>query len=141
MEEIWKDIEGYEGLYQISTLGRVRSLRKFDELNNIFVMKPNASNRYYKISLSKNGKTKYFFVHRLVAQAFIPNPDNLSLVNHKDCNKLNNCVSNLEWCDYKYNNNYANINAKRSIGKAITQLKNSNRIDIINKLKDIQKSL
>lgn len=115
MEEIWKDIEGYEGLYQVSNLGRVKSLPRFR--NNQFngseiIMKPHFINGYLNIMLVKDGIKKRFFVHRLVACAFIPNPYNLPFVNHKDENKENNCVDNLEWCTAKYNSNYGNRNKK-----------------------------
>lgn len=115
MEEIWKDIEGYEGLYQVSNMGRVRSLRK-----NI-ILRQSITNGYEKAALYKNKKGyKYFLIHRLVANAFIPNPDNLPQVNHKDENKLNNCVDNLEWCTQEYNINYGTGIARR------TQLFNTN---------------
>ena len=69
-------------------------------------LKKDKNSGYLRITLTKNGKHYHKLVHRLVAQAFIPNPNNLSQVNHKDENKLNNCVDNLEWCDRKYNSNY-----------------------------------
>ena len=103
MKEIWRDIKGYEGLYQVSNLGRVRSL-KFDKERVLSA--GNCKRGYLLVVLCKDGKPKPYKVHRLVAQAFIPNPDNLPQVNHKDENPTNNVVSNLEWCDSKYNNNY-----------------------------------
>ena len=106
MEEIWKDIEGYEGLYQISNLGRVWSVRK-----EIY-RKPTIVSGYYGVSLTKDGQFDIFTIHRLVAKAFIPNPLNLPQVNHKDENKLNNRVDNLEWCTAKYNSNYGSRNSK-----------------------------
>lgn len=109
MEEIWKDIEGYEGLYQVSNMGRVKSVRK-----NI-ILREGISRGYSVLNLSKNGKPLTKKVHRLVANAFIPNPDNLPQVNHKDENKANNCVENLEWCDCKYNLNYGTGNKKRGL--------------------------
>ena len=109
MEEIWKDIEGYEGLYQVSNMGRVRSLRK-----NI-ILREGISRGYSVLNLSKNGKPLTKKVHRLVANAFIPNPDNLPQVNHKDENKLNNCADNLEWCTQEYNLNYGTGNKKRGL--------------------------
>ena len=89
--EIWKPISGYEGLYEVSNLGRVKGLKR----NRI--LKPHNTNRYYQVCLCKNGIQTDKLIHRLVAEAFIPNPDNLPEVNHKDENKLNNAVSNLEW--------------------------------------------
>lgn len=107
MEEIWKDIEGYEGLYQVSNMGRVRSLRR-----NI-ILRQCITNGYERIILYTNNIPKGYSVHRLVANAFIPNPDNLPQVNHKDENKTNNCVDNLEWCTQKYNINYGTGIARR----------------------------
>ena len=104
MEE-WRDIKGYEGIYQISNKGRVKTLgnnRRKEKIREGI-----ADNTGYKrISLCKNGKEKKYSIHRLVAEAFLPNPDNLPVVNHKDENKLNNNVENLEWCTYQYNNTY-----------------------------------
>ena len=103
MVEIWKDIKDYEGLYQVSNLGRVKSLH----FNKELLLKLRLTGRgYYQIDLQKDKNIKRALVHRLVAEAFIPNPDNLSCVNHKDENKLNNCVDNLEWCTQMYNIHY-----------------------------------
>ena len=96
-----KDITGYEGLYAITDNGEVWSYR-----NKKFLKKKENPNGYYYAELWRNNKGKGFRVNRLVAEAFIPNPNNYPCVNHKDENKLNNKVSNLEWCTYKYNNNY-----------------------------------
>lgn len=116
MEEIWKNIEDYPN-YQISNLGRVKSKERYarthihnkDGMRKVkeIILKPTQNRRgYLRITLfNKNGRRQYF-VHRLVAQAFINNDKNLPAINHKDENKLNNCVDNLEWCDNKYNNNY-----------------------------------
>lgn len=104
MEEEWKDIEGYENRYQVSNLGRVKSLK-----SNI-IMKQNLNKKYnrYSIMLWKNGKSKRFWVARLVAKAFVfnPNSDIFTQVNHKDENKTNNNSDNLEWCTVAYNNTY-----------------------------------
>ena len=107
-EEIWKDIIGYEGLYQVSSLGRVRSLDRFYyRLHKGKVLSPTKDRYgYLTVTLNCNGKSKTIKIHRLVAQAFIENPDNLPQVNHKDEVKSNNCVDNLEWCSAKYNNNF-----------------------------------
>lgn len=107
MEEIWKDIEGYEGLYQVSSMGRVRSLGH-DVWHKGRVLKPclDGQKHYLMVSLYKDKKHRTMQVHRLVAEAFIPNPLNLPQVNHKDEVKTNNCVDNLEWCDESYNINY-----------------------------------
>lgn len=105
MEE-WKNIKGYEGIYQISNLGRVKSLHnKFG--NKELIMKQNLKrNGYYQIRLKRNGIVKDCSVHRLVAEAFIENPNNYSCVNHIDENKANNYYKNLEWCSVLYNNTY-----------------------------------
>lgn len=121
MEEIWKDIAGYEGMYQISNLGRVKSLSR--ETKNQYGNKDkilkttNLSNGYVKIGLFKNRKQTYYFIHRLVAQAFIPNPNNYPIVNHKDEKPSNNNANNLEWCTYEYNNNYGTRSLRSSITK------------------------
>lgn len=103
---IWKDVKEYEGLYQISDEGQVKSLGN-NKSRKEKILKP-TKNRdgYLQVPLCKNGKRKTIKIHRLVAEAFISNPDNLPEVNHKDENKINNCVENLEWCDRKYNINY-----------------------------------
>lgn len=116
--EIWKDYKDYKGHYQVSNFGRIKSIKFGKEI----ILKPGTNkNGYSYVILYKNGKVKKFTVHRLVAEAFLPNPDNLPEVNHKDENKLNNCVSNLEWCTNLYNHNYGTINeriaAKNTNGK------------------------
>lgn len=103
MEEIWKDIVGYEGLYQISNLGNVKSLnwRGHGYPKNLTPKLQNSGR--YSVQLTVNGKSKYFLVHRLVAAAFIPNPFGYSEINHIDENPRNNDVRNLEWCEHLYN--------------------------------------
>ena len=109
MEE-WKEIPGYEGLYEVSNTGQVRSLDRYDNRNCFRkgkVLSPGKdTNGYLQVILSCNGKHKSIKVHRLIAQAFIPNPDNLPEINHKNEDKTNNRVDNLEWCDATYNINY-----------------------------------
>lgn len=103
MIEIFKDIEGYED-YQISNLGNVKSLRFGKEK----ILKPvKDGKKYLQVVLYKQGKNKVCKVHRLVAQAFIPNSQNLPQINHKDEDKTNNQVNNLEWCDCQYNIDYS----------------------------------
>lgn len=104
-KEIWADIKGYEGLYQVSTYGRVRSLN-YKRTGKIKIMKCCFCNGYFNIGLTKNKKTKTFLIHRLVAEAFISNQDNLPEINHIDENRSNNHVENLEYCDHNYNINY-----------------------------------
>lgn len=112
MTEEWRDVPGYEGLYQVSNLGNVRSVgrcitdthctRRFSGRR----LKQFVNRGYKVVTLSKQGVLKQIKVHRLVAEAFIPNPESYPEVNHKDENKANNLVGNLEWCDGKYNSNY-----------------------------------
>ena len=103
MKEIWKDISGYKGEYLVSNLGRIKSLK----LNREHIMKLTCDKDGYKtVGLLNKGKRKFYKVHRLVALAFIPNTNNLPEINHKDENKSNNNVENLEWCNRKYNINY-----------------------------------
>lgn len=112
-----KDIPGYEGLYAATEDGKIWSYKK-----NSFI-DPNSSTHGYKqIQLWKNGKYKTFRWHRLIALTFIPNPNNLPEVNHKDENKFNNAVDNLEWCERNYNHNYGTRNertAKNNMKKVI----------------------
>lgn len=110
MNEIWKDVAGYEGLYQISNMGRVKTMPRTRVHGGI--LKYDCCKGYYRVSLSKYGKSKHYFVHRLVAQEFIPNPNNFNIINHKDENPQNNCVDNLEWCTHVYNLMYGNRRAK-----------------------------
>ena len=128
MQEVWIDIDSYEGLYQISNLGRVRRLPKIiTDVSQGGVRKRLFDGRilsqsfagcgYKSVMLSKDGCVKRHNVHRLVAQAFIPNPNNLPEINHLDEDKTNNCVDNLEWCTPKYNSNYGNRNKKISFLK------------------------
>lgn len=111
MQEIWKDIKNYEELYQVSNYGRVKSLQRYVKTCNnsnrtvrekiLKLTKDNTD--YYVVSLWRENKQSRPHIHRLVAETFIPNPDNLPCVNHIDGNQLNNTVTNLEWCDYSYN--------------------------------------
>ena len=118
--ENWKDIKDYEGLYQVSDCGRIKS-----QARNIYyqngtvhrtkekILVPGLNNKGYSyVNLCKNGKTKKEYVHRLVAMAFIENPENKPQINHLDEVKTNNVVDNLEWCDNKYNANYGTRNAR-----------------------------
>lgn len=121
MNEIWKDIEGYNGLYQISNLGRVKSLGRRGKGCSLEdrILKHNINrNGYHLVNLKDtNHVAKWFTVHRLVALHFIPNPDNLPTINHKDENPSNNCINNLEWCTTEYNNSYGTVIERQSNNK------------------------
>lgn len=115
MEEIWKDIEGYEGEYQVSNFGRVKSLPRWIEFSDgrvrfyqeKIIKDKKAGTGYRQVSLYRNCFCEYFSVHRLVAEAFIPNPNSLRDVNHIDGNKTNNLETNLEWCSRSENIKHA----------------------------------
>ena len=107
-KEYWKPVVGYEGHYQVSNFGRVKSIKFGKEI----ILKQKIRGGYYSVGLSKNGIVKTYYVHRLVAEAFIDNPNNYKEVNDKDEDKSNNIVSNLEWCNAKYNNNYGTKNQR-----------------------------
>lgn len=122
MQEIWKDISGFEGCYQVSNLGNVRSLDRYVEskgkpaLHKGVLMKPQVNHKgYYSVILHKSSKPYTKLVHRLVATAFISNPNNLPQVNHKDTDKKNNYVSNLEWCTNQENQDHAKANGCYSV--------------------------
>lgn len=105
--EKWLDVVGYEGLYEVSNYGRVRSVYTKR------VLSPGLSQGYFYVALYKDKKRSNKQVHRLVAEAFIPNPNNFPIINHKDEVKTNNMVENLEWCSYAYNNTYNGLAVKR----------------------------
>lgn len=126
--EEWRDVQGYECLYQVSNLGRVKSLdrmvdngkgKRFAKGTILAYKKAGSDGQYDSVSLCRDGKIKYCTVHRLVANAFIPNNENLPEVNHKDENTHNNCVDNLEWCTRLYNTNYGTHNEKLSKTKSM----------------------
>ena len=113
-DEIWHNI--FDGLYSVSNLGRVKSNdRQIVYSNGVVttykgkILKPEiCADGHLRVTLSNSGRKQRVFVHRLVAEAFIPNPNNYPIVNHKDEVPSNNCVDNLEWCTYAYNNTYNN---------------------------------
>ena len=112
--EFWKNIEGFEGYYQISRHGEVKSLN-YNNTGKPHILKQRINKRgYCYVNLCRNGCYKSYMIHRLVAQAFIPNPYNLPQVNHKDENKTNNVWTNLEWVDNKTNSNYGSRNKRIS---------------------------
>nr|DAQ59816.1 MAG TPA: homing endonuclease [Caudoviricetes sp.] len=113
MDEIWKDIEGYEGLYQVSNLGRVKSLSNL-KTKREKILVPIKNKGYFYVRLFRSGKSKRVYVHTLAASAFIPNPYNYTIINHRDENGQNNNVDNLEWCTHKYNLNYGTVKQRIS---------------------------
>ena len=126
----WRDIKGYEGLYKVSNLGDIYSFNKKGFLN-----KQNDKQGYYQVTLSKNGKLKTKRIHRIVAETFIDNEFNLPEVNHKDKNKHNNRVDNLEWCSSKYNMQYSQATKVNQFDL------NGNFIKTWNCMNDIQREL
>ena len=119
INEIWRPIKGYEGLYEVSNLGRIKSLVNNKGQYREKILNPIIGHGYYRVILCKNGIKKNYSVHRLVAEAFLPNTDNLPQINHKDENKSNNNVNNLEWCDAKYNCNYGTRNERKAKSRQI----------------------
>ena len=113
-----KNVVGYEGIYGITSCGKVWSYR-----NEKFLTPLVGKDGYLFVHLYKDGKMKNYKIHRLVAEAYIPNSENLPQINHKDENKTNNCLQNLEWCDASYNINYGTRNKKvsNSLKKPILQ--------------------
>lgn len=133
-EEIYKDVAGYEGLYKVSNLGNVRSVGMWTNirggskrfLKGRVLKSGKGKGGYLIVVLCKDGKQKTHTVHRLVAQAFIDNPNNLPEVNHIDENKENNVVTNLEWCSYSYNINYGTRNERHA--KALRGIYNNPKL-------------
>ena len=118
MKEIWRPIKDYEKLYEVSNTGQVRSL--CGRYGKFRILKQSVGSRgYMLVTLCDHGKQKSVNVHRIVAETFIPNADNLPCVNHKDENKKNNNVENLEWCSYYHNNTYGNRLTKSALKRSI----------------------
>ena len=132
MNEIWKDIEGYPN-YQISTMGRVRSLGNNKTRKEKILKSCKLNNGYLIVNLYKEGKVKKHTIHRLVAQTFLDNPNNLPEVNHKDEDKTNNRVENLEWCTQQYNTNYGTRNKRIAKTKSIPILQFSKSGKLVKK--------
>ena len=112
-----RDVKGYERLYAVTSCGRVWSYK-----NKCFLKPISDKDGYLYVNLYKEKRMKPFRIHRLVSEAYIPNPENYPMINHKDENPSNNCLQNLEWCDAKYNNNY---------GTRIERAANSKKIPIL----------
>ena len=104
--EEWRPVIGYEGLYEVSNLGKIKSLNYNHTKQEKILRQVKMKNGYLYVNLYKNAKMKLCRIHKLVANAFLENPNNYTCVNHKDEDKTNNCVDNLEWCDHKYNVNF-----------------------------------
>ena len=142
MVELWKVIEGYEDSYEVSNLGRVRSLTRIDSLGRTRygkVLKPCFDGKHKYLHVNLQGKS--INIHRLVAKAFIENPNNYNEVNHKDEDKTNNCVTNLEWCDHKYNNNYGSkLNSTLGVKNPMCKLTEEDVITIRNEYKPYSKT-
>lgn len=141
MEEIWKDIKGYEGIYQVSNMGKIKSVERYmlNRWGNGFkrwrekIKKQTLSkNGYYTVILSTNGNYKTYFTHRLVAEAFIPNPENKPCIDHINTDRTDNRVENLRWVTHKENQNnpLTKIKMKRNKSKAkpIIQLTKTNEL-------------
>lgn len=137
-----KQVVGYEGLYEVDQFGRVYSIDRIKTVvdnGRIYEkhiagkqMKQSIHTKGYKtVSLTKNGSTKTMFVHRIVAEAFLPNPSNLPMVNHKDEDKTNNCIDNLEWCTASYNRTYGKAIERQA--KKIRGRESDKKIAIIQK--------
>lgn len=145
MKEIWKDIKDYRGYYQVSNLGRVKGIERIvyagsgkyrKQYEKIMSNKKNNGNGYKIVSLNKDGISKNYYVHRLVAESFIPNLNNYPQINHKNENKSDNNINNLEWCTPKYNNCYGTrlerlsgfLVSNKINWKAILQIDDDNNI-------------
>lgn len=119
--EIWKDVDGYGGFYEVSNIGRVRSKERITEIQPYChitrkpkILKAQFNGTYYRVVISVDGKSRQVLIHRLVAETFIPNPKGLPQVNHKDENGKNNHVNNLEWCTLQYNQSYGTKGKRHS---------------------------
>lgn len=133
--EVWKDVVGYEGIYEVSNVGRVRTKKgktTHTDYHGIRVWKQrtlkekNPNGRDVRVSLWKGKKDKSYLVHQLVAKAFIENPNNFKCINHLDGNPRNSNVDNLEWCDHHINNNHAFDNRLIKTGKQVKLINLSN---------------
>ena len=140
MIERWKPIPNYEKEYEVSNLGRIRSLYNYRKDGNRILIQ-RIKKGYYTVGLRKNGKRRWHLIHRLVASAFIMNKKNMPQVNHKDENKLNNNVDNLEWCTASYNNVYGTrldrVSNKNKLRKEVYKYdKNGNLLEIYKSVKE-----
>ena len=136
--EIFLDIKEYEGLYKVSNYGRVISLHNKPYIRLMIFHITN--NGYYRLNLFNNSIRKHYFIHRLVAEAFIPNINNYPCINHIDENKLNNNINNLEWCTVKYNNNYGTAIDRRTMKLSIPIERKDLKIGEITRYKSMREA-
>lgn len=136
MEE-WKEVKGFEDVYLISNMGNVKNISR----NRL--LKPQKNNNgYLFVYLKKDGVSRKSYMHRLVAEAFLDNSQNLPIINHKDENRQNNKVDNLEWCDYKYNTHYGNCIEKlkeKAIKHKVVQITSDGREIEYNSLREVER--
>lgn len=150
-KEVWRPVKNFEGLYEVSNLGRIKSLgrtiQKFNGYSYVTVtyppkfLKRTREEGYAQVTLSRDGKTRKHMLHRVVAEAFIPNPDNKPEVNHDDGNKQNCCVSNLYWCTHKENMQHAYSTGLRKTKKVKQYTKHGVYIKTWDSIKEAQEKL
>lgn len=137
-KEEWRPIAGYEGIYEVSNSGDVASLNYNKKTGVRRIRKQKLTkDGYLEIALCKDNKVKHIRVHRLVAEAFVPNPCGYRQINHKDENKTNNLFDNLEWCDAKYNINYGTGIKRRSESASIPVVKKTKEGDFVRRYKSV----
>lgn len=149
IKETWKSVCGYEGFYEVSNMGNVRSVNRYSK-DGKFLKGKNlkqgfCTSGYKHVVLCKDGIKKDMMVHRLVAHAFLQNENKYNEINHKDENKCNNIVSNLEWCDRVYNNSYNGVSARnllkatKAIKKGVLQIKDECTIGTFESIRDAER--
>lgn len=139
--EIWKDIKDYKGLYQVSNLGNIKSLNYNHTKKEKLLKTILQVDGYLGVNLGKNGIRKRYRVHRLVAETFLENSDNLPVINHKDGNKLNNNIDNLEWCSVAYNTQHSyNIGLEKTKKVICYDIKNE-RAKVYKNVKELSNDL
>lgn len=137
MKEIWKDIKGFEGIYQVSNLGNVKSLNYRNTKEEKMLTPKKNNSGYLWLELTNNKKKSCLLIHRIVALEFIPNLNNLPIVNHKDENPMNNCVDNLEWCTALQNVRYSiDLHPERTRGRKGTRRPHKYTQNVIQKTLD-----
>lgn len=144
VREEWRPVAGYDGLYEVSNTGRVRSVTRIVGNGRLIrgqPIQPFKRSGYWSVSLYKNNINRFYLVHRLVAEAFIPNLHQYPLVNHKDENKTNNAVYNLEWCTFKYNVQYGKCTEKisRSKGSPVVQIHKNGQSTLWHSMKEAER--